>query len=69
MKPDCYKCKFRKSIPGDAHSKCVNEDAEVTGNSHGVKNGWFFWPHNFDPVWLTDCNGFQPILTPQEPKL
>ena len=22
MKPDCYKCKHRENIPGDAHSKC-----------------------------------------------
>ena len=22
MKPDCHKCKYRNSIPGDAHSRC-----------------------------------------------
>ncbi len=24
---DCYKCKYRQSIPGDTHSKCMNESA------------------------------------------
>lgn len=22
--PNCYNCRFRRSIPGDAHSHCVN---------------------------------------------
>lgn len=34
---------------------------QVTGNPAGVKNGWFFWPANFDPIWLESCNGFQPV--------
>jgi hypothetical protein len=32
----------------------------VTGNAHGIKNGWFCWPFNFDPIWLESCNGFTP---------
>lgn len=24
----------------------------------GVDGGWFVWPVNFDPVWLTRCDGF-----------
>ena len=24
MIPDCYKCKHRETIPGDAHSRCVH---------------------------------------------
>jgi hypothetical protein len=30
----------------------------VTGHPHGVKQGWFNWPVNFDPVWLETCDGF-----------
>jgi hypothetical protein len=26
---------------------------------HGIIRGWFNWPINFDPVWLTNCNGFE----------
>jgi len=58
MKPDCYKCIHRRSIPGDAHTKCNNFDAKTKGHLHGVKNGWFMWPLNFDPTWLISCDGF-----------
>lgn len=57
-KPDCYKCKYRCSIPGDCHSSCKNPYAKVKGNLHGIKNGWFFHPINFDPIWLVSCDGF-----------
>lgn len=30
----------------------------VTGISHGIKNGWFMWPMDFDPTWLRSCDGF-----------
>ncbi len=33
---------------------------EVVGNPHGIRNGWFMWPVNFDPVWLQSCSGFEP---------
>ncbi len=33
---------------------------KVVGNAHGIKNGWFAWPLNFDPTWLEQCNGFTP---------
>ena len=48
---ECYCCKHRRDIPGDAHSRCVNPDNEMTGNAHGLLKGWFFYPLNFDPVW------------------
>jgi len=88
MKPDCYKCKHRRDIPGDAHSSCAHPSLKVaadnpllgmlaifasvgrvdpialqalgvTGDSHGIKNGWFNWPWNFDPTWLKTCKGFE----------
>lgn len=82
-KPNCYECKHRRSLPGDAHSECVNPriseaDRLITGfallsgqrsaamkrlniscNLHGFKNGWFWWPLNYDPVWLNTCDGFE----------
>lgn len=54
----CYRCRHRRNVPGDAHSACDNLDARVTADQHGIRNGWFFWPFNFDPVWLTGCSGF-----------
>ena len=87
-KPNCYKCKHRGTIPGDAHSRCrhpSNGDSEnpllemfaifasvgrappmeldtglnIQGNPHSIRNGWFNWPWNFDPVWLESCNGWE----------
>ena len=31
----------------------------IMGSEHGIKSGWFYWPLNFDPVWLETCNGFE----------
>lgn len=60
-KPNCYKCKFRGTIPGSYHSCCRHLDSgklNIKGNPHGIENGWFIWPVNFDPIWLESCDGF-----------
>lgn len=31
----------------------------IRAERNGVVNGWFFWPVNFDPVWLLNCDGFK----------
>ena len=31
----------------------------VKGDPHGIQNGWFSWPWNFDPTWLQSCDGFE----------
>lgn len=58
-KPNCYECKYRGTIPGDCHSCCSNFNAKVLGHAHGIKSGWFYWPFNFDPVWLISCDRFE----------
>jgi hypothetical protein len=60
FKNNCYKCTNRRTIPGSAHSFCVNFDANVTMDSHGVEHGWAFWPLDFDPIWVKACTGFTP---------
>ena len=57
-KPNCYECAHRRTIPGDAHSRCNNLEAKVKGHKHGINSGWFRWPLNFDPIWLLECDGF-----------
>lgn len=57
----CYSCKHHRQVPGDAHSACANQLSIVIGDEHGIKNGWFLHPFNFDPVWLRYCDGFEPI--------
>lgn len=56
--PNCHECVHRLSIPGDANSRCNNHKAKVEGNQMGIRNNWFLWPINFDPVWLISCDGF-----------
>ena len=35
------------------------KDLNIKGSARGIRAGWFNWPHNFDPVWLESCNGFE----------
>ena len=61
MKPanqNCFNCQFSRTIPGNCHLMCTNGNANVIGASSGIRNGWFNWPYNFDPIWLRDCDGF-----------
>ena len=59
QQPDCYECKYRRPLVGDAHSMCTNSHARVVGYTHGISRGWFQWPLNFDPAWLKYCTGFE----------
>lgn len=61
-KPNCYECKWRENLSGDAHSCCQHpndEKCNVKANATGIKRGWFRWPWNFDPAWLVSCDGFE----------
>lgn len=61
MKSNCYNCKNKRSVPGNAHIKCVKPDPNMTGDPHGIKNGWFIYPLLFDPTWMTkDCCNYEP---------
>jgi hypothetical protein len=62
LKTNCYKCKNRGSVPGSAHSSCRRPDPSMTGDKHGIRNGWFFYPINFDPVWRTkECDKYEEL--------
>lgn len=54
----CFKCKTKYNIPNSYYVGCSNIDACVKGHQTGIDNGWFNWPHSFDPVWLLECDGF-----------
>jgi hypothetical protein len=71
-KPNCYECKNRHDLIGDYHSECrvgggvlaalllgCSPKGSPRFNPHGIKNGWAFWPFNFDPIWLEACPYFQ----------
>ena len=57
--PKCYNCPYSEPVPGSSHHlEChyhwLHKDAPNVpeGSDHGVRNGWFFFPVNFDPIWM-----------------
>ena len=54
----CHGCIHRRSIPGDAHTRCAapweTGDAIPKGHRVGIQGGWWRFPWNFDPTWHTD---------------
>ena len=59
---ECYKCIHRRAIPGDCHTCCAKPDAAMTGNKHGIREGWFMYPINFDPTWKAKmCGNFEAV--------
>lgn len=41
-------------------------ELSIRGSPHGIAHGWFNWPHNFDPVWLENCDGFRVSGVPAD---
>lgn len=37
------------------------DNLRVRAEPHGIANGWFLYPVNFDPIWLIECTGFAPV--------
>ena len=33
----------------------------LKGNAHGIRNAWFSWPIDYDPIWLESCDAFESI--------
>jgi hypothetical protein len=57
---ECYSCRHKRAVPGNAHIGCKNPDPTMRGEEHGIKHGWFCYPLLFDPVWkLSDCANYQ----------
>jgi hypothetical protein len=55
----CHNCKFKSNIAGDAHVSCKRAAClPLDVNQHGVDQGWFIFPVNFDPTWAKSCTGF-----------
>lgn len=59
FKNECYHCKHKREVPGNAHISCNNPDKNMRGYEHGIRNGWFMYPLLFDPVWKLDfCSNY-----------
>jgi len=55
-KVNCHACKHHLRIPGDCHISCVNPSAEIIGDQYAIRKGWFFYPLNYDPIWILNEN-------------
>ena len=63
-KPNCYECRYRGTIPGDAHSCCRHPEVmdgvlSKLDVRFGTILGGFTWPVNYNPAFLTACRGFK----------
>jgi len=59
---ECWYCENKLLVPGNSHISCANPDTEMTGNAHGIKMGWFYYPGLFDPIWKTKkCSNFKQL--------
>lgn len=69
-KTNCHKCVHSKSnaYVNSAHIQCIRywsyykkrKDAHPKGAEHAIKNGWWDFPYDYDPVWMQeDCPGYQ----------
>ena len=56
----CHQCMHVRSIPGNTRVRCSKPYPQVKGNRHGIRNGWFLYPMNYDPVWMeNECRNFE----------
>lgn len=62
---ECYFCKQKYNIPGNAHIGCRKFGADNIFNNYGVANGWVINIPSlgiscFDPIWKeTFCTQFE----------
>lgn len=72
---NCSECKYSKKIDYDSHLQCTVlltksylniKELKVETSEHGVKNGWCFWPFNFDPIWINSCNFYERKMLDNE---
>ena len=67
----CSGCAYKRAVPGDAHLRCVfawrTPESMPKGDRHGVLNGWYLFPYNYDPVWgPNDCPGRSTVAHPND---
>ena len=46
-KPDCYQCKYRRPVPGDAHSRCVHPEVD------NIQSVLIFLSSGYSPIGVT----------------
>lgn len=70
----CFNCAYCREVPGSAHKACAfnwRKNVETVSppipRRHGVVNGWYFFPVNFDPSWqINPCEAFAEVAEPDK---
>lgn len=63
---DCHSgCEALPDIDQFALARYVHHNgpyfANLKLNPQGIRNGWCFWPVNFDPCWVEECNFYEKV--------
>ena len=58
-KKSCSTCAYKRNIPGNTHIACkfdfFGQGVPMpNGDKHGIKNGWYAFPFNYDPIWMVE---------------
>jgi hypothetical protein len=62
MMNECWTCKYKRTVPCNAHISCSNADPNMSGDPYGIQNGWFLYPILFDPIWkIKDCSNYETV--------
>ena len=59
---ECWECIHKRENNFTHHIACAKPSASVGihGSAHGKRNGWFYYPLLFDPVWKESlCENFE----------
>ncbi len=74
IQKQCYGCGYKKEIRGDCHISCLFDWGRMSyksgihppkGNAHGIMNGWYNFPYQYDPVWMIEeCPAFSKEADP-----
>ena len=62
---------YKDTIAGDCHISCKfnwlkSKNKPPNGRLHGIKNGWYNFPFNFDPIWMEEeCEEHSIVLNPE----
>ncbi len=70
MRTECWSCVHKRENTWTHHIACAKPSVDVlrNGSAHGKKNGWFFYPLLFDPVWKESlCPHYEttePVISP-----
>lgn len=60
-KTECWNCTHRRQLVSSAHILCGKPDPKMRGNTYGIRNGWFYYPISFQPIWKEKlCDNFEP---------